>query len=163
MASKQEWQSLFKEDKFVNNYKTGERVTGQFAQSLIDQSGLVTDADANPEKSLVVFDNACGTGVVSSLLHQQLNEKVKRNMQLTCGDISEGMLAYTRSRLQREGWQNTEVKIVDAQETGLPSAHYTHAVTAFGKALAPLVLCQYANPVSAYMALSNSLDALDGK
>lgn len=133
---KSEWQTLFKDDKFVKTYRIGEKITGQFAQSLLDQSGMVKYANSNPEKSLVVFDNACGTGVVSSLLNQQLNEKVKKNWNLTCGDISEGMLGYTRHRLQHEDWQNAEVKIVDAQETGLPSAHYTHAITAFGK-LAP--------------------------
>ncbi|KAJ5215723.1 uncharacterized protein N7498_002130 [Penicillium cinerascens] len=144
MTSKKDLDCIFNEDKFVRNYKTGEKVTGQFAQSLIEQSGLVKDANANPEKPLVVLDNACGAGVVSSLLHQQLNEKVKENWRLTCGDISEAMLEYTRGRLQREGWQNAEVKVVDAQETGLPSAHYTHAITAF-----------------AYMALPKSLEALD--
>lgn len=132
MASQQGWATLFKDDKFVDNYKTGEKVTGQFAQTLIDQSGLIADANANPEKSLVVLDNACGTGIVSGLLHHQLNDKAKRNWKLTCGDISEGMLEYTRRRVRREGWENTETKIVDAQDTGLPNAHYTHVFTAFG-------------------------------
>ncbi|KAJ5133345.1 hypothetical protein N7448_001626 [Penicillium atrosanguineum] len=141
---KYEWQKMFKDNKFVDNYKTGEKVTGKFAQSLLEQSGMVKYANSSPEKSLVVLDNACGTGVVSSLLNQQLSEKVKKNWNLTCGDITEGMLAYTRNRLQHEDWQNVEVKNVDAQETGLPSAHYTHAITAF-----------------AYMALPKSLEALD--
>lgn len=163
MASKKELESMFNDDKFVKNYKTGEKVTGQFAQSLIDQSGMVMDANANPEKPLVVLDNACGTGVVSSLLHQQLNEKVQENWHLTCGDISEAMLEYTRGRLQREGWQNTEVKIVDAQETGLPSAHYTHVITAFGKLLSPPILGLDSDSLLAYMALPKSLEALDGK
>lgn len=140
MALRKDLDSMFNDDKFVRNYKTGEKVTGQFAQSLIEQSGLVMDANANPEKPLVVFDCACGTGVISSLLHQQLNEKVKENWQLTCGDISEAMLKHTRGRLQSEDWQNTEVKVVDAQETGLPSAHYTHVITAFGELLSPPIL-----------------------
>lgn len=140
MASKNDFGIIFNDDRFVRIYKTGEKVTGEFARSLIEQSGLVMDADTNPEKPLVVLDNACGSGIVSSLLHQQLDEKVKENWQLTCGDISEAMLEYTRGRLQSEGWRNTEVKIVDAQETGLPSAHYTHVITAFGNLPFPSIL-----------------------
>ncbi|KAJ5666303.1 uncharacterized protein N7477_008751 [Penicillium maclennaniae] len=139
-----EWRKIFKDDKFVKNYKVGEKVTAQFAQSLLEQSGIVGNANLSPGKTLVVFDNACGTGIVSSLLNQQLQDEVKKNWNLTCGDISPGMLEYTRHRSQHEDWQNVEVKLVDAQETGLPSAHYTHTITAF-----------------AYMALPESLAALD--
>jgi ubiquinone/menaquinone biosynthesis C-methylase UbiE len=124
---------LFEDDNMVKNYKIGEKVTGQFAQSLLEQSSMIEDANATPEKPLVVLDNACGTGVVSSLLIQQLNEDVKKNWQLTCGDLSKSMLDFARRRLQREGCQNAIIKVVDAQDTGLPSAHYTHAITAFGK------------------------------
>lgn len=133
MASHQDWEKLFKDNKFVANYKTGEKVTGQFAQALINQSGLIVESKASPDKPLVVLDNACGSGIVSSILHQQLHDSVKNNWKLTCGDISEGMLEYTRRRMERENWQNTEVKTVDAQDTQLPSAHYTHVFTAFGE------------------------------
>lgn len=160
-----ELRKLFEDDKMVKHYEIGEKVTGQFAQSLLEQSGMIKDANATPEKPLVVFDNACGTGAVSSLLSQQLNEGVKKNWQLTCGDISESMLNYTRRRLQREGWQNALVKVVDAQDTGLPSAHYTHAITAFGKLISqPVNYARSGSLIrSAYMALPESLDALDGK
>jgi hypothetical protein len=35
--------------------------------------------------------------------------------------------------MQAEGWNNAEAKIVNAQDTGLPSDHYTHVYTAFGE------------------------------
>lgn len=133
MADKQDWENLFKNDKFINNYKTGEHITGHFAQSLLDQTGLVTEANSDPSKTLVVLDNACGTGIVSSILHNKLDDAVKATWKLTCGDISPGMIEYTRRRMDRESWQNAEVRIVDAQDTKLPSDHFTHVVTAFGK------------------------------
>lgn len=133
MASEQDWEKLFKEDKFVKNYKTGERVTGQFAQALIDQSGLILESQVTKDRHLVVLDNACGTGIVSSLLHHQLDDKVKSNWKLTCGDISEGMIEYTKLRMEKEKWQNAEIKLVDAQATHLPDAHYTYVFTAFGE------------------------------
>lgn len=75
-----DWEVIFKEDKFVNQYKTGEHITGQFAKLLIDQSGLVANSKANPDKPLVVLDNACGTGVVSSILQEELDDQAKSNL-----------------------------------------------------------------------------------
>lgn len=133
MTLGKDWEKLFKDGKFVKNYQTGEKVTGQFVQALIDQSGLILDSKTNQDHHLVVLDNACGTGIVSRLLHQQLDDKTTKNWKLTCGDISEGMLEYTRLRAETEQWSNTETKIVDAQATQLPDAHYTHVFTAFGE------------------------------
>ncbi|KAJ5175999.1 Acetylaranotin bis-thiomethyltransferase [Penicillium canariense] len=144
LSHAQEWETLFKEDKFVKQYKTGEHITGQFAQTLIDQTGLIADSKANPNKPLVVLDNACGTGIVSHILQRELDNKVKSHLKLTCGDISPGMLDYVKHRIGKEDWQNVEVKTVDAQESGLPSSHFTHVIIAF-----------------VYMALPRSLAALD--
>ena len=133
MAAEKDWETLFKDDKFVNNYKTGEQITAQFAYSLLDQCDIINTANNNHNKPLVVLDNACGTGIVSSILHEKLDDAVKSHWKLTCGDISPGMVEYSQRRMAGEGWQNAEVKIVDAQDTKLPSNHFTHAITAFGK------------------------------
>lgn len=126
-------EDLFKTDNFVNHYKTAEKVAGQFAQDLIDQSRLVVDANTNPDAPLTVLDNACGTGVISSILQEKLDDRTKQNWMLTCGDISSSMLDYTKNRMELEGWANTEIKLVDAQDTKLPSAYYSHVITAFGE------------------------------
>lgn len=128
-----DWEVFFKEDKFVNQYKTGEHITGQFAKLLIDQSGLIANSKANPDKPLVVLDNACGTGVVSSILQEELDDQAKSKLKLTCGDISQGMLDYVKHRIGVEKWQNVEVKTVDAQDSGLPSSHFTHVISSFGE------------------------------
>ncbi|KAJ6135601.1 Acetylaranotin bis-thiomethyltransferase [Penicillium capsulatum] len=135
-------QMLFKNNNFVTEYDVAEKVTSPFAKDLIAQSGL--GANANPATPLTVLDNACGTGIVSSILHRQLDDRVKGNWTLTCGDFSEAMLERTKHRMKEEGWMNAETKVVDAQNTQLPSASYTHVITAFG-----------------YMVLPRSLDALD--
>lgn len=133
-----DWEKFFKEDKFVNQYKTGEHITGQFAKLLIDQTGLVANSKANPDSPLVVLDNACGTGIVSSILQHELDEQVKSNMKLTCGDISQGMLDYVNHRIGKENWQNVEVKTVDAQASGLPSSYFTHVIASFGEQYFPV-------------------------
>lgn len=132
MTSQQTWDTIFKDDNYVQKYTIGEKITGQYAQALVDQSRLVADSRANAGQ-WVVLDNACGTGIISSTLNASLDNEVKRGWKLTCGDTSEGMLEHTRRRMKQEGWPNAEVKTVDARDNGLPSAHYTHAFTAFGK------------------------------
>ena len=134
MASQaKDWETFFKENKFVNQYKTGEDITGQFAKLLIDQTGLVANSKVNPDKPLVVLDNACGTGIVSSILQQELDDQIKSNLKLTCGDLSPGMLDYVKHRISQENWQNVEVKTVDVQDSGLPSSHFTHVIASFGE------------------------------
>ncbi|KAJ5112532.1 Acetylaranotin bis-thiomethyltransferase [Penicillium argentinense] len=143
MTHQQNWETIFMDKKFVDNYKTGEHITGEFAQSLLDQSGI-KEANGNPKKSLVVLDNACGSGVVSNILNQVLDHQVLANWKLICGDISPGMLEYTRNRMEKEKWQNAEIKTVDSQDTKLPTEYFTHVITAF-----------------AYMALPKATAALD--
>ena len=129
---KPNWDHIFNDQKFIKSYRTGEKVTGIFGKALVDQSALVTDAVSHPGQPIVVLDNACGTGVISSILQQELPDKAKKNLQLTCGDFADGMLEYTRRRVESDNWVNVEVTKVDAQDTKLPSAHYTHVLTSFG-------------------------------
>ncbi|KAL2834442.1 S-adenosyl-L-methionine-dependent methyltransferase [Aspergillus cavernicola] len=117
---------IFKAKGFANRYKLAEKATGLFARPLINQSGI-----ASYQKPPVVFDNACGTGIISSILHRTLSYQVRQGWELTCGDFSESMVEYTHQRAKDEEWHNAEVKFVDAQETGFDSAHYTHIFAAF--------------------------------
>jgi ubiquinone/menaquinone biosynthesis C-methylase UbiE len=124
-------QNMFQTKDFIDRYKYSEKLTGLYAQTLVEYSGV-----ANPsQKPLVVLDNACGIGAVSSALNRTLDDEAKKTWKLTCGDLSEGMLEYTKQRLVDEGWVNAETKIVDALNTGLPDAHYTHVFVSFGMLL----------------------------
>ncbi|KAF7163175.1 hypothetical protein CNMCM5623_008245 [Aspergillus felis] len=121
-------QNMFQDKEFTDRYKYTEKLTGLYVETLVEYSGV-----ANPsQKPLVVLDNACGIGAVSSVLNRTLNDEAKRTWKLTCGDLSEGMLEYAKKRLEDEGWVNAETKIVNALDTGLPDAHYTHVFVSFG-------------------------------
>ncbi|PYH74586.1 gliotoxin thiomethyltransferase [Aspergillus vadensis CBS 113365] len=123
---------------FVSRYHLAEKLTGVFVAPLVQHSGILsTPSDNNKKQPLVVFDNACGLGVVSSYLNSTLPEEVKRHWTLTCGDVTELMVEYTKLRSEKEGWVNAEAKVVDAQWTGLDGDRYTHVLSAFAFMMIP--------------------------
>ncbi|KAJ6172340.1 hypothetical protein N7470_001407 [Penicillium chermesinum] len=140
----QNWDEMFKDENSVKTYKIAEGASGPFGEVLIEQSGIVAEAKANPEKPLVILDDGCGTGIISEMLVEKVDAQAKSNWKLTCCDISEAMVEYTRRRAQSGRWPNVDFKIVDAQETGLASDYYTHVLASF-----------------VLMALPKSLAALD--
>ncbi|KAL4996973.1 S-adenosyl-L-methionine-dependent methyltransferase [Aspergillus recurvatus] len=118
--------SVFKNKDFAARYKLAEQLTGLYALPLINQSGIASYANRP-----IVFDNACGTGIIGSVLQHTLSDQVRKNWELTCGDFSQAMVEYTQQRAVDEGWLNTTTKIVNAQEMDLPDACFTHVYTAF--------------------------------
>ena len=120
---------IYTQKGIVPRYIVAEKITGMFAQPLIDQSGIATSF----QKPLVVLDNACGTGVVSNLLNQILHYKTRKRWQLVCSDLTQEILEYTRQRIQGEGWLNAKAKLMDAQDTGLPNEIFTHVFVGFGE------------------------------
>ncbi|KAL5366302.1 S-adenosyl-L-methionine-dependent methyltransferase [Aspergillus floccosus] len=125
--AKQELMNLFLSKEFASGYKLAELVTGPFAQLLVNYSGVVQGT----QRPLVILDNACGTGIISEALNRSLDSQTKRDWELTCGDISDNMVQYMNQRIQGEGWPNAKAKLVDAQDTKLPSGHFTHIFAAF--------------------------------
>ncbi|KAL6239278.1 hypothetical protein BDW75DRAFT_154963 [Aspergillus navahoensis] len=124
--------SVFKNKDFAARYKLAEQLTGLYALPLISQSGIPSYANRP-----IVFDNACGTGIIGSVLHHTLSDQVRKNWELTCGDFSQAMVEYTQQRAVDEGWFNTTTKIVNAQEMDLPEEYFTHVYTAFAFSLIP--------------------------
>ncbi|KAI4272855.1 MAG: hypothetical protein L6R38_006493 [Xanthoria sp. 2 TBL-2021] len=118
---------------FFNNtdmgrrYRNAEVVTAPFGRSLIEKAGLLSPNLDN----ITILDNACGTGVVSSALHEMMPLSTKGRMKLTMGDFSEPMLKVARERCEAEGWVHTEGRIVDAQKTNLPDSTFSHVLTSF--------------------------------
>ncbi|KAL2859638.1 S-adenosyl-L-methionine-dependent methyltransferase [Aspergillus pseudodeflectus] len=108
-------------------YSRCARASDSFAGPLVQASGIAH----SPLHPLVVFDNACGTGVIGSTLYGTLPREKTRSWELLCGDMSPHMLAYTDQRVKDEGWTNVETRIIDAQDTKLPSGRYTHVFAAF--------------------------------
>ncbi|KAL4897897.1 S-adenosyl-L-methionine-dependent methyltransferase [Aspergillus ambiguus] len=135
--AKQELMNLFLSKDFVTRYKLAERVTGPFAQILVNYSGV-----AQNTRPPVILDHACGTGVVSDALVHSLDLQTIKSWDLTCGDISPGLVEYMSRKIQDEGWPNAKAKLVDAQDTKLPTGHFTHIFAAFA-------LVGFPNPAAA--------------
>ncbi|KAF9893839.1 hypothetical protein FE257_010009 [Aspergillus nanangensis] len=127
MASKDELMKMFMNKDFVDRYKIAEKATGPYAWDLVDH----TDVAQPVLKPHVILDSACGTGVVSDVLHRTLDSQGKKNLDLTCGDISDSLVEYMNQKISNERWPNTTAKLVDAQNTQLPSDHYTHVFAGF--------------------------------
>ncbi|OJJ01113.1 hypothetical protein ASPVEDRAFT_149985 [Aspergillus versicolor CBS 583.65] len=127
-----EFSNMFQSKDFASRYRLAEKLTGLFARPLINQSGI-----ASYGKRPVILDNACGTGVISSVLNSTLSDQVKKDWELTCGDLSQPMVEHTQQRAIEEGWHNAEVKVVNTQEMNLPNSYYTHIYTAFAIPMIP--------------------------
>jgi len=109
-------------------FKFLEMITGPSAQQLIHQAGLF----GVTQGPLVVLDNACGSGIVTSLLYQNLDASAKERLGLTCGDVAQEMVAVIQQRITDNNWEGATTRIVDAQNTGLPDSYFTHVVTSMG-------------------------------
>ncbi|KAF4345012.1 coq5 family [Fusarium beomiforme] len=72
------------------------------------------------------LDNACGSGVLTHAIQQALSKDVLEKSMFLCADASDGMVSVAKKRLGLEGWVNTEVKKLDARNTGLPENSFTH-------------------------------------
>lgn len=126
-----ESESIWKDPKVVEDYRSAEKVTLAFARSLVEQSGILSVE--RKEEGLSIVDHACGTGVVSVALHEMLPDwKFEYRWKLTCADLSEAMLDAVQAKIDAEGWENTDTVIADLQQNTLPSAHYTHVFVSFG-------------------------------
>ncbi|KAI9720441.1 MAG: hypothetical protein M1812_002947 [Candelaria pacifica] len=136
MSTKQiDFNAIYNDPKINKQYKaTAEKLTGYYATALISQAGLLSSKGNEP---LVVLDNACGSGIVSSLLYATLNESSKNHLKLTCGDVSEMFVKSVSERIQEEGWKGAEARIVDMQKMNLPDNHFTHILTNFAISLVP--------------------------
>lgn len=111
----------------LETYMIAEKITRYYTQDLINLSGL--DPAARP---LTVLDLACGTGVVSDKLHEILDPQSANDWELTCGDISTELTGHVKLKIIEKGWDNSTAKVMDAQNTELPSGHYTHVFAALG-------------------------------
>ncbi|KAA8650620.1 hypothetical protein EYZ11_002749 [Aspergillus tanneri] len=128
MSIKQNFMQMFAKQDFAALYSNiAETVTGPFAEALVDISGVAKFI----QKPLAVFDNACGTGIVSKALHDMVDSQVQKDWQLTCGDFSNVMVEFTKKRIQNEEWPNAEAKVINAQDTGISTGYYTHIFVAF--------------------------------
>jgi ubiquinone/menaquinone biosynthesis C-methylase UbiE len=124
---------VWSSSSIASKYAAAERGIIPAAQRLIDLSGVLTVCSPR-----VIFDNACGTGLVTSLLHKAGENPVRPDQdRIVMGDISESMIESVKERISLTPWPVTEAQVVDAQNTKLLSDHFTHVLVNFGIMLLP--------------------------
>lgn len=85
-------------------------VCAPLAAKMLQQTGF--DAVKKPFKLL---DNAAGLGVVAAEVQKTINKDVLAQSRIISADFSEPTVEVVKSRIEREGWANTEARVVDAQ------------------------------------------------
>jgi ubiquinone/menaquinone biosynthesis C-methylase UbiE len=83
----------------------------------------ITEETSTP---VTFLDNACGSGVLTEAVQQTLPKDVLEKSTFVCADAADGMVSVTKKRIDMGGWVNTEVKKLDATNTGLASNSFTH-------------------------------------
>ncbi|KAK4096095.1 S-adenosyl-L-methionine-dependent methyltransferase [Parathielavia hyrcaniae] len=108
-------------------------VSTPMALRMLTQMGL----DENTSTAFRLLENACGAGVVAPILQQIIKPEVLQQSSILCGDFSEPMVELVKKRMGSEGWLNAEATKVDAQNTGLADASFTHVATNMGFHVVP--------------------------
>ncbi|KAK3056236.1 hypothetical protein LTR09_002743 [Extremus antarcticus] len=110
---------------------TNEKVTGPAGAELIRRSGITNSTASSP---LDVLDNACGGGVITSLLQDLTSQHpdTVNISRITASDNDESMLNYTRQRSQNFKWTNVEVKQMDQTSTSWPDEAFNYIFSNFG-------------------------------
>ncbi|GIJ83240.1 hypothetical protein Asppvi_002059 [Aspergillus pseudoviridinutans] len=128
MTRAQDFEQLYQGKGILETYKVAEKITPYYAQDLVDLLGL----PKTTQRPLVVLDLACATGVIADVLHATLASEALESWKLTCGDISAELASHVKRKISEHGWLNTSARVMDAQKTELPSAHFTHVFVALG-------------------------------
>ncbi len=115
---------LFKNDKFAKMYKTAEQFTGHFAGEIIERSGFKDDLSRLDK--VMVLDNACGTGIVSSKIMALVDDKTADKVDLTCADFSDAMIGMVKPRIESGPLKQVKVVKADAQVGFRPLSNREH-------------------------------------
>ncbi|KAJ7926159.1 S-adenosyl-L-methionine-dependent methyltransferase [Mycena leptocephala] len=107
-----------------------EEITGVPAKAMLVKSGLLPIAP----KNAVVLDNACGGGVVASLLFNAIGNT--SDVRVVCGDVEEYMVQSAAEKIKANGWSG-EATLADAQALPFSDNYFTHNLMNFGIQLIP--------------------------
>ncbi|KAK0715216.1 S-adenosyl-L-methionine-dependent methyltransferase [Lasiosphaeris hirsuta] len=109
------------------------RVSAPLAIRMLDQIGLNKDTAA----AFRILDNGCGVGVVASELQSMIKPEVLQQSSILCGDFSEPIVGLVQKRIEEEGWINTEMRQIDAQNIDFDAASFTHVTMNIGFHVVP--------------------------
>ena len=115
---------------FAPIYAQAERLTTPPAQSLLTRVSTILPLDS---PNTTVFDNGCGTGVLTTVVKQQHPQ-----VSLLATDVSDGMIRILRSRIADQKWQDVTARVVDSRNLeGIQDDSFTHTFSTFMVCLAP--------------------------
>ncbi|KAJ7154148.1 S-adenosyl-L-methionine-dependent methyltransferase [Mycena filopes] len=109
-----------------------EEITGVPAKAMLVQAGLLP----TPPNGTLIFDNACGGAVVTSVLFNTLGKGADSNVRVVCGDVEDYMVKSAATKISINGW-NAEATAADAQALPFPDNHFTHNLMNFGIQVIP--------------------------
>jgi trans-aconitate methyltransferase len=87
-----------------------ETICTPFAVRQFHLLGLLPPNDSHPR----VLDNACGSGCQTESLRQAYTDADKP-IDITCCDISSGMIAEVERRIKAGNWMNVKAHLVNAE------------------------------------------------
>ncbi|KAL8343820.1 hypothetical protein RB601_004368 [Gaeumannomyces tritici] len=107
--------------------------TQPLASQLLGQMGL----DSTRDKPFKLLDHACGAGVVGHLLRTSIAPEVLEKSSVLSADMAPGMVELVKDRQIREGWINSEARVLDAQKADLPDASFSHITVGMALHITP--------------------------
>jgi SAM-dependent methyltransferase len=97
---------------FANVIHVTENICTPFALRQFQLLGLLPPVDTHPR----ILDNACGSGRQAEVLRNAYSDGGKA-INITCCDISRGMIEMVDSRIKRGNWTDVESYIIPAEVT----------------------------------------------
>lgn len=88
-------------------------VSGPLAARMLAQTGL-----AKATEPFRLLDNGAGLGVVAAEIQKTVDKEVLAKSSIVSADFSESAVEFVKQRIEKEGWLNTEARVVDAQVSG---------------------------------------------
>ena len=113
------------------NYRHGtEEIIFPFALMLADECHQVSPLDAPSARAL---DNGTGTGAITAAL-----KSMYPSLHVIAADVSQGMIDSVTRRINNEGWENVEARVLDARKLeGIEDASLSHVLSTFMVCLTP--------------------------
>lgn len=118
-----------------------EKHFSNFANLYEKQSGGVTRIVAEASLALlppithssIIHDNACGPGIVTSIILQQAAQKGQAPPTIEATDFANGMIEYLQDAISRNKWHTVRAQVQDSTDLGcFEEATFTHSITNFG-------------------------------
>ncbi|KAH8926829.1 S-adenosyl-L-methionine-dependent methyltransferase [Atractiella rhizophila] len=118
----------FKQASFVQQYRKLDKGMRSPGTRLLEQSGVLSNPPLSSAADLKILDNACGTGVITSLIKEQ---EAFKDVEVTATDFSDAMVEIVKERTKEEGWNNVQASVANAMDLKLPSDTFSHTITNF--------------------------------